>query len=198
MFKFNTFISRHISSRYEFSRVILSKAKNLTCKVLRFFTLRVPNDNKSAFTLVELLSVVIILSVIVGLAVPNYSRTYQAMRLKSVADRLAYIMRSAQSRSMLKNKNLRLEFHSDFLEYWLTEENNSEGENRFSKFPGQLGKIIKIPSPYHMETDQLPINFYPDGTIEGRYVYVCNQKRCLTISTKEQRRHVWIFDSKIQ
>lgn len=147
------------------------------------------------FTFIEIILVILILSVIVAITVPNFSRTYGTFQLKKTANDLAYIMQYAQSRAVTRNQLMRLEFNADFSKYWLTEK--KDNVDQFDRFRGRLGKIFDISQKTKVIADKKVVNFYPDGTIEKQYLYVCDDKqKCLTVSTKEQRGYVQVLDFK--
>lgn len=144
------------------------------------------------FTLVEVLLAVVILSVIAGLAVPNFSRGYRRFRLKKAAGDLAYAMRYAQSRAVVKNRQVKLEFDSEFSGYRLWEE-IVDGAPAFQKMTGRFGKFFNLPEGLKTEGDVSAVSFYPDGSMDRQRFYVCDDHECFTVSTKEQRGHVRLF-----
>lgn len=153
------------------------------------------------FSIIEVLLVVIILSVVAGLAIPNFSRSYHQFHLKNAADELAYVMRYAQSRAVTKNRQVRLEFDPEFSSYWITEGVDSVLESDdtqgFQKISGRFGKVFRIPDDLSIEGEASAVTFYPDGRIDRQRFSLCNEKRCFMVSTKEQRGHVRIFQVTI-
>lgn len=154
----------------------------------------------AAFTAVELILVVLILSILAGLTVPHFSRTHKTFELKKQAQDLAYMMRYAQSRAVAKGKRMRLEFLSDFSVYQLTEESETdlaqEGERSFETIAGRMGRAVTVPSSIKFQSEGADVHFYPDGSIDKRRVSVCQQEQCWVISTREKRGHVQIFEGK--
>ena len=71
-------------------------------------------NNNKAFTLIEMLLVLIILSVIVGLTVPNFGKSVNTFELKKTANDIVYLVRWAQSRAINENVNYQLAFLNDF------------------------------------------------------------------------------------
>jgi len=157
-----------------------------------------PKTHLQGFTLIEILLVVFILSVVAAVAVPNFSRTYSNLELKRKTEDVAYLMKYAQSRSVAKRRPLRLMFDSEFEKYWLEEFFEDEGEEIFKRLTSRLGKTYKIPNSIQIQMEEPPVTFYPDGRIEKRRIYLCDKEKCFTISTKEQRGHVKVYDSKLE
>ena len=155
-------------------------------------------NRQAAFTLIEIILVVIVLSIIAGFAVPNFSKTYAYIQLQRSAQDLAYLMRYAQSRAVTKNTTVRLQFDEDFSAYWLAEKIKDEEEaeeEEFKRISSRLGKTVKIPSglKIEMEEEVDSLNFYPDGSIDKKAINVCNEKSCFVVSTEEKRGDVQVF-----
>ena len=160
------------------------------------------NRKIRSFTLVEIILVVLILSIVAGLAVPNFSRAYEQILLKKSTEDLAYLMRYAQSRAVIKNKKMRLEFDESLSKYWLTQESaegsSADQEQAFQRIPSSVGRSFLISDKIKLEMTGSPILFFPDGQIDQLRVYLCQEEKCRTISTQEQRGRVRVFDSKLQ
>jgi len=160
-----------------------------------------PTRRQTGFTLVELILVVFILSIIAGLTMPNFSHMYEGIQLKKAAEDLAYMMRYAQSRAIIKNKELRLEFDSAQSKFWLTQESessraDSQPEGRaFKKVSGRLGQIRTLPQKIIFNTGSPTVSFYPDGRVDQVSVSMCLKEHCFIVSTKEQRGRVRLFET---
>ena len=157
-------------------------------------------DKGAGFTLIEVILVVLILSVIAGLTIPRFSSTYNRFILQKSVEDLAYIMRYAQSRAITKNRVIRLEFDSTLSQYWLTQAEphqiKEDPMDQFERFSGRLGKTFRVAEGINLEMQGSHIGFHPDGTIDKEHILACQESRCLTISTKVQRGHINILNSK--
>jgi len=155
-----------------------------------------------AFTLIEIILVVLILAIIAGLTVPNFNPAYKKIQLQQTSDDLAYLMRYAQSRAVTKNHPVCLEFDSDLRKYWLAEEvsreSGEETAESFRRFPGRLGRTFSIPESVEVESEASTIQFYADGRIDKQHLFVCLESLCYTLSTKEQRGQIRIFDFRLE
>jgi prepilin-type N-terminal cleavage/methylation domain-containing protein len=156
----------------------------------------------TGFTMIEIMLVVLILSILAGLTLPHFSRTYKNFELTKETQDLAYAMRYAQSRAVTKGKEMRLEFSPDFSSYQLAEEVEGdlpqEAERSFKAIHGRWGRVFQLPAPIKIESEEMYVHFYADGSMDKRHVFICRDEPCLTISTKEQRGHVRIFEGGIR
>ena len=163
-----------------------------------------PHSLKS-FSLIELLLVVVILGVIAGLAIPNFSQTYANLQLQETAKNIAYVMRYAQSQAVIKQKNFRLEFDEPDKAYWLTQsldegqgKNTKTAEAFFERILGRNGRTFNIPDELTLEILKPFVEFSPNGDIEKMRIFLSNRKnKYFTVSTQEQTGYVLIFDFKV-
>ena len=156
---------------------------------------------KRSFTIVELLIVLLLLGVVAGLAIPNFSTTFENLQLSETAKNISSFMYYAQSRSIMKGKGHRLVFDIAHHQYWLEDEiGNEDSEHSvFEKISGRFGRIFYVPEDIRLEADPSVIQFYPDGTIDQARIYLeSQQKGFFTISTKEQSGYVGTYDFKLE
>lgn len=64
-----------------------------------------------AFTLIEVLLVVVVMGIVVGIAMPSFVSSIQGQRLSSAARTLATVARYARSMAVLKQSDLSLTFN---------------------------------------------------------------------------------------
>jgi prepilin-type N-terminal cleavage/methylation domain-containing protein len=151
---------------------------------------------RSGFTLVELLLVLVLLVVAASFALPNFSRSYQDLLTQRVVEDLVYSMRYAQSRAVVQEQFVCLTLADDQRSYWLeelTSVDRETGQEFSTPLPGSWGRLKKIPEQIRIENLER-IHFYPDGTIEKAAFSVCREQRCQTISTREQRGRVVVYE----
>ena len=151
---------------------------------------------KSAFTLIEILLVMAVMAVIAGLTVPSFGRSFKALKLKKTAEDVAFLMRYAQSRAVSKSQTLSLAFNSERSQYWISQ--GATDDMSSGRISSHLGRPRKIPTGVDVELEQESMSFHPDGSIDKQYVYVCQEDRCYTISSREQRGAVHVFDEKLE
>jgi prepilin-type N-terminal cleavage/methylation domain-containing protein len=148
--------------------------------------------SRRGFSLLELLLVAAVLTVMAGLTLPQFKNTYHQIILKNAVSDLVYTMRYAGSRSLIKNKNHRLEFDSDFKSYWLTEVSEKQ-DKAFEKISGSAGKIVRLPALVAIQSDQTTIDFFSDGSMEKEDINVCFRDDCYVVSTAHKRGKVTII-----
>ena len=155
------------------------------------------------FTLLELILVLIVLSVIAVLAIPNFHQTFFQLQLKQTAQHLSYLMRYAQNRAITLGQDHHLEFGPEHTQYWLTSyqepaDENSDEKAGFKRIPSRLGRTFVIPPEIRLESPQPFILFKDNGDIDKVRLYLCAQSRCFTISTQEQSGYVQVFDERVE
>ncbi len=121
---------------------------------------------RKGFSLVEIILVVLILSVIAGLTIPNFSNTYKKFQLQRATRDLAYLMRFAQSRAIMKNLKVKLEFNSNLSEYWLLQQRKNDALvdniDGYENLTGRFGKKNILSDKISIEIENPIIYFFPD------------------------------------
>ena len=153
--------------------------------------------NLTGFTLLELMLVLVILGVIAGLVVPNFSRTYSGLLLKKSVEDLSYLMRYAQSRAVIQSKTVRLCCDAVENRYWL-EDNAAEeaaaGDTMsFQKIAGRFGRIYSLPADVQLTCPADHVHFFPNGAMDKARLAISHQENSWTISTAEQKNHVLAY-----
>ncbi|MBF0532555.1 MAG: prepilin-type N-terminal cleavage/methylation domain-containing protein [Candidatus Omnitrophica bacterium] len=137
--------------------------------------------NINGFTLIEILFVIIILSVIVGLSIPNFSKFHRQLLLKQASSDVTFLMKRAQTRAMSQGCDLRMSFDRDHSALWVEQKK----DNAYVRMTGELGRIVQLPTEIRVETKGLPVYFEPNGRMSKAAISVCDDKNCILISTKE-------------
>src|SRR3989338_7485961 len=109
--------------------------------------------SRKGFTIIEILLVIVLLTVAAAMTIPNFTRSFDKLELRDAANKLAYLMRYAQSRAIYNRRPLRLLFDRPMTRYWLEEADDvSEDEIDDETTPvsyrpvtGRFGRISKIP-----------------------------------------------------
>ncbi|MDP8266516.1 MAG: prepilin-type N-terminal cleavage/methylation domain-containing protein [Candidatus Aceula meridiana] len=148
----------------------------------------------NAFSLIELLLVVILIGVLAGLSLPRFSQSYSQIRLEQTAYNLASMMRYAQGRALSRQEEIQLQFDSDFTRYHLMER---KGDN-FEVIEGRRGRAQLIPKGISIESEETTVGFSPGGAMDKVRIYLSNEKgKIFTVTTRELRGSVKVFDSEI-
>jgi len=157
-----------------------------------------------AFTLIEILLVIVILTIIGGLAIPNLSQTFSRVQLNQTANDMAYLMRYAQSRAIIQRFTCQFILDAENKRYWITQQNSpaqedsdsSESQPSFKKISGRLGRTLGIPLDIQVQAENPTMQFYPDGRIDKDSFQLCLKHRCVTVSTKEKSGYVRVLESE--
>ena len=154
------------------------------------------------FTFVEILLVLAVLVVITSISIPNFSKSYNTLLLQTTVNDIAYLMRYAQSRAIIKKKEIRFILGDQGMSYRIYQQGADtekvsqeidESPSGYNPIRGRWGRTFNIPGVITIETDNPAINFYPDGQVEKGRINVCYKSKCMLISTEERRGRVQIF-----
>ncbi len=149
---------------------------------------------RRGFSLVEMALLVVLLGVVAGLSVPSFSRSFADLQLRESADQLAYMMRYAQSRSVLAGKTIVMAFDDDGAAYRLKEVPLPGSEGGAVALPGKLGRRVALSPGIEWDPPQEAVRFYPDGTMDEVRIVLRNQQgRAVTVSTAEQIGYVNVY-----
>ena len=158
-----------------------------------------PRRNNSSFTLLEILLVVVILSVVAGLSLPNFKNTYKKFLLKKNVDDLVYAMRFAQARAVMKNAVIQLRFDEALKKYKLSqreETGDASREASFTELKGKMGQEFFLEKGINVELEGASVDFYPDASIEKKDIKLCDERGCYLISTALQRGFVSVSEEE--
>ena len=151
-----------------------------------------------AFTLIEILLVVIIVGIVLGLAAPNFSSGYSHFQLNKTADDLLSVSRWAQAMAVGQERAYALSFSDDRHSYSLVRSkvgndqinaqinDDPNNQDTFEPVNGTLGRMHTIPDTIHLDT-QDRIEFYPDGTIDSATIELASLDQQIIISSAKVR-----------
>jgi len=154
----------------------------------------------SAFTLVEILLVIVVVGIVLALAAPNFSNGYSRFQLNNAANDLLHVSRWAQAMAIGQERKYALSFSEDHRSYDLqrvvvNEESNEE--ESFEPVNGTLGRMHLIPDDIRLVMTQSKdsqgtgdmdrIEFYPDGTIDQASIELDSPDQKTVLSSTEVR-----------
>jgi len=162
-----------------------------------------------AFTLIEILLVVIIIGIVLALAAPNFSKGYSRFQLNKTADDLLDLSRWAQAMAIGQKRIFALSFSDDRRSYGLVraiENEETEDQNGFEPVNGSLGRIHQLPDAVRLEMTQPydskgngnngQIEFYPDGTIDKASIQLASPEQKTVLSTAQVRGMMMKVDNE--
>jgi len=121
------------------------------------------------FTLLEMLLVIVVLGIVIALASPNFSKGFARIQLNKTTDDILSSCRWAQAMAMAQQHIYALSFTPDKRSYHLTQlrdTGDESDEDDYQPVKGTLGRLHFFPDAVRLNTDQLRIDFYTDGTID--------------------------------
>ena len=129
-------------------------------------SLSVQSDERKAFTLLELILVMVILSTVLAIAVPSLRGFFASRKINDVAEQMVTMTRYAKIRSISDSRSYRVNFDLHEREYWVS----TFDPNRDSAIKNNFGKVHLIPSNIQMQFNDVPaeagiyyLQFDPEG-----------------------------------
>jgi len=149
---------------------------------------------QKAFTLVELLLVIVVISVLAGISVPRFRRTYSDIRLASSAQDLASLMKYAQERAIMDGISFKIEFDISGKEYRLLRE-TEPFSGVYEREKGIHGRAKHIPSDISFDVSAGETVFLPDGRTYPVKIYLKNRNgKKKVLSTERAGGRIRIYD----
>lgn len=115
--------------------------------------------NKYAFSLIELLIVVCILSIVAGISLPLFSKTFDNILLKNSSQDIVYLMRLASYRAVCEGKDFRVYLDKNRNGYFLSQK---EGRD-YKLVSDRIGKFKAFSKKIKFDFDNEFIEFKPSG-----------------------------------
>lgn len=141
-----------------------------------------PGTNSRAFTLLELILVVVILAASAALVLPQFGQVVARQRLRATACRLMSLCGRARAEASALALRYRLIFDLEEREYWVERESDPLGNpNSFSPVPRSWARVRELPKGVEFEqiefaddelagrrqeSDELYVGFRPDGSAD--------------------------------
>lgn len=128
------------------------------------------HDFQTAFTLIELILVVVLLGVLVGLSTPLFKKSFSNLQLRNSAEKLAGLINYAQESAVVEKKDYCLNFEFNQGRFWLNRCSLADYEYVCLPVEGKYGKVFQLGlSQKFITEDKEDLNqsrlcFYPDGS----------------------------------
>lgn len=123
-------------------------------------------SSQVGFTLLELLMVLLILSFVVGLSVPLFSRTFNHMQLEVFSYNVARLLDYAGKRAVASRSRTRVHFDTEGRQYWLLQAQAASKESSFQRVSDKLGRTYRIPDAVSVNPSLQDVTFHPDGSAD--------------------------------
>ncbi|MCH7504760.1 prepilin-type N-terminal cleavage/methylation domain-containing protein [PVC group bacterium] len=150
-------------------------------------------DSKKAFTLIELLIVVVIVSILVVITVPRFRGSFEFIRFENSVRNFTKLVRYGQDLAVIYRRHYRLKVEEREGAFWLEHEGKTKG--RFEKVSGKWGKKYFIPSFVDLKTDKKEYVFYLDGRSQtGEVEFEFRDRYTYTVKLLGTRGHVEIIE----
>lgn len=151
---------------------------------------------RRAFTLIELLLVVMVLAVLAGLNAPLFSKHYEARQLRQAADDVVYLMRYARSRAMIEQVVYQVALREHKVTLFRAVDGLVTDSRGFTGVEGVMGRARNLPSHVTFSGAPDAVLFYPDGMIDRVHFSLRGRKAGFVISTDEVVGHVSIAEEE--
>lgn len=133
-----------------------------------------------SFTLVELLIVAIIMSILIGLAIPQVRSSFVDIQSKDTCWDVMALMKYAHTRAIIERTRYRVNFDMIENRYWLSFQKEPEvTPDKYDRIKTSIGKTYLLPDTMKIDsmTFDNSITFYPDGTSDDGKMYFSNKNR---------------------
>jgi type II secretion system protein H len=132
-------------------------------------------DRRSnAFTILELILVLVILCTVLATAAPSMSGWSRGSRLRDAGDQLLALTRFARTQAIAESRTYRLNIDSQAGRYWLTAQDGLD----FTALGSEWGRIHSVPEGFSMQvidgqgagTDA--VDFFANGRTQPAHIRI--------------------------
>lgn len=122
-----------------------------------------PEGFHAGFSLMELLTVILILSIMVGISVPRFSRTFNHLQVQVFAHDVAKLLTYASRRAIARGEMVSFHYDRETKRYWLARKHGDSREGESVKIASKLNRISMVPETLSVKSSAREVTFYPDG-----------------------------------
>jgi len=148
-------------------------------------------DSPTAFTLLELIIVIVILGILFLISTPRFRSTYEDIQLKSAAQDIINLSRLIRQQAILKQAIHRLEYKKDKSDRLRFIVSYKEG----SGFIQDRDRLADIKIPRNIEIEikkkEKAIYFYPDGTMNEVKVELSGNERRIILTDSKTKGFIF-------
>ena len=168
-------------------------------------TCRAGNSNSPAgFTLLELVVVMLILTAMLGLVLPEASLVFMRNDLKTSSRRLAGAVAYARSQAMLERRVQELTLDLDAGRFWIGAEGDSDKSDlRPARKQALVGKVrfmdVRKARDEQRSSGQVALRFQPKGLVEPAVIHLAGSgERVQTLFIKAFNGRCIIQDGYVE
>lgn len=127
-----------------------------------------PLRERSGFTLLEILLVVVIVAIVISIATPQFRKTLATIQLANTTQDIAQFMRFLRATAITEKSIYQLKFDLAAKKYYAQ---NITGGGKIFKDKSRF-----IPENINIAATLNPVSFYPDGGIDKVTIYLFKGK----------------------
>ena len=148
-------------------------------------------QNRAGYTLIELILLTIIIAILIGIATPQFRKTFSYLELKDASFNLAKLVSFAQEKSIIEGTLYKLILDADKGRYYLTKEEPAASD-KYIRLKERYGRIFLLPRGTKLKSKKKEIIFYPDGHSEKAAITLLGKNKSVTIEVKGNLGYVQI------
>ena len=143
------------------------------------------NRDSKAFTLIEIILVVVILAIVLAIAVPSFTGKFKGLHLQQTVDDLRTCSRWAQAMAVGEHRIYAVAFDKERKSYSIlrSAEDETSVTGEFGPVPSSLGRRRMIPEDVQLKVQSDRLHFYPDGTIDPGTIEVLSGEKRITLTS---------------
>lgn len=142
----------------------------------------------SAFTLIELTLVTVIILVLVGLSIPLFRNTFSALSAKDAAFNISKLANYAQEKAIIDKNSYSIIFDFNRRQYQLFGLKRSGEKLSYAQVPGRFGRAFSLPQGIYFYDPKSDVTlqpgeeykkqalFYPDGRSDELSIDIIDRK----------------------
>ncbi len=138
-------------------------------------------SNRSGFTLIEILLVVLILAIVVSVALPKFQGTLSQLQARTAAQNIYELALFAKERAILETTFFKLKYDPTENKVRLLKKND---KGKYTRYESRLGKPIQIKPPFTLRwtNSAKEILFTPNGESDKVEIHLNqNSQRLYTV-----------------
>lgn len=124
--------------------------------------------NNKGFTLIESIIVVIIISLICALVLPNSSKILSNIKIRSTIRQIGAVHNYARQQAVIRGTDYKVNYNLAEKSCWITKRE----DDTFTRLSGREGKTLFIPQEIPFETEIDSVTFFPKGISTGSVITI--------------------------